>query len=144
MCTARKSVKHGLVLSWVTRHGETHLDLIHVEGIKMASWMALERIRRDALASVRLWIRSSLLLAYSVHKTAHDSLCKDQTRPSFLLTKHVKLMIEIILGGKGVWRGLANLTPKLLVQEKISSGYKQNGVKSLAPIYSEERTGLLS
>ncbi|KAF3541121.1 hypothetical protein F2Q69_00018206 [Brassica cretica] len=38
---------------------------------------ALERIRRDALASVHLWIRSSLLLAYSVHKTAHDSLYKD-------------------------------------------------------------------
>jgi len=96
MCTARKSVQNGLVMSWVTRHGETHLDLIHEEGIKMASWMVLERIRQDALASVRVWIRSSLLLAYSVHKTAHDSLCKDQERPSFLLAKHVKLMVHRI------------------------------------------------
>ncbi|WZZ87685.1 hypothetical protein YC2023_116264 [Brassica napus] len=27
--------------------------------------------------------------------------------------------MEIILGGKGVWRGLTNLTPKLFVQEKF-------------------------
>ncbi|KAF3592920.1 hypothetical protein DY000_02025288 [Brassica cretica] len=41
--------------------------------------------------------------------------------------------MEIILGGKGVWRGLTNLTPNLLVQEKFHIRLQEYGVKSLAP-----------
>jgi len=52
--------------------------------------------------------------------------------------------MEIILGGKGVWRGLTNLTPKLLVQEKFHIRLKEYGAKSLAPRCSEERRDLLS
>ncbi|WZY99742.1 hypothetical protein YC2023_072071 [Brassica napus] len=53
-------------------------------------------------------------------------LCKDTARSS-----------EIVYG-----QGLAILVPRRLVQEKNTSGSKEDGVKSLAPSGDEERRGL--
>ncbi|WZY99737.1 hypothetical protein YC2023_072066 [Brassica napus] len=39
-------------------------------------------------------------------------------------------------------QGLAILVPRRLVQEKNTSGSKEDGVKSLAPSGDEERRGL--
>ena len=55
---------------WTPSHEETWLNVIHKERIQMASYLALESIRQDALATVRLWIRCGPLLAYSVHKNS--------------------------------------------------------------------------
>ncbi|KAL0758833.1 hypothetical protein Bca101_074983 [Brassica carinata] len=40
-------------------------------------------------------------------------------------------LMKSFVGSKGGWSGLANLKPKLLVQELLASGYKKEDVKKM-------------
>ncbi|KAF3541122.1 hypothetical protein F2Q69_00018207 [Brassica cretica] len=154
--------KHGLVLSWVTRHGETYLDLIHEEGIKMASWMALEKIRRDALGSVRLWIRARFIRTWlKLPHIPHTSLSSNPSHEedssiwfSFSMkteawrvilvrqTFLIPALMKSHVGSKGGWRGVMNLKPKLLVHELLASGYKKSRCHEDGDLMYEERRGV--
>ena len=87
------------------------------------TWLKLPHISHSYLSSNPSHEDSSIQFSFSMKKKT-ESLALVPGSSTFL----IPVLMKSHVGSKGRWRGLANLTPKHLVQVFVASGYKKEDV----------------